>query len=76
MCAVECGMSKSRHIINKKVSMKVFFPQLVSDQRLEGYQIVEKRELLQTIYTQGFAHAISCHFSQKYVIIQGDHVCA
>ena len=34
--------SKSRHIINKKLSVKVFFPQLVSDQRLEGCQIVEK----------------------------------
>ena len=34
--------SKSRHVINKKISMKVFFPQLVSDQRLEGCQIAEK----------------------------------
>ena len=34
--------SKFWHIINKKLSMKVFFPQLVTDQRLEGCQIVEK----------------------------------
>ena len=27
---------KSRHIINEKLSMKDFFPQLVSDQRFEG----------------------------------------
>ena len=35
--------SKSQHIINKKLSMEVFFPQLVSDQRLEGSQMVENK---------------------------------
>ena len=56
--------------------MKVFSPHLVSDQRLEGCQSVEKKwKLLQTIYTQGTARAVSCHFSQKYILICGDHVC-
>ena len=30
-----------------------------------------KMKTAPTIYTQGDAHAVSCHFSQKYVLIRG-----
>ena len=42
VCKQFSAGSKSGHTISKKLSMKVFFPQLVSDQRLEGCQIVVK----------------------------------
>ena len=57
VCEQFSAGSKSRHIINKKLSVKVFFPLFVSDQRLEGCQIIvlEKKTApnhLQTIYTR------------------------
>ena len=46
--------------------MKIFFPQSVSAQRLEGCQILEKENCSQLA-----AHAFSCQFLQKYVFIPG-----
>ena len=40
--------SKSRHIINKKLSIKVFILPLVSAQRFRGHQMVEKENCTQS----------------------------
>ena len=67
--------SKSQHI-NKKLSMRVFCPQLVTEQRLEGCQIVEK-ENCSKLSTFRVLHTLfSAIFHKlKYDLIQGDHLC-
>ena len=64
--------SKSRHSINKKL----FYPQLVSDQRLEGCQIIEKDNCSKLSTLRVLHTLFPAIFSQKCVLILGgSRVC-